>query len=527
MSKRPRSSTTSTPKPKAPKPAPKPKTDTRLAKIDWLRQVWIYLLLDPDTNKVIYVGQSVDMENRLLQHGAKEDSGIVAYLKRKKLTFRQLIMKKVPELPKGCAQMDANRFEAYFIAKYNTVFNMIHNQDVANDSNGNFARHVDVEATTKELEKGYEWPEGCAAQVAELEATPKDLLEARANKEILSSLAFEYPSLEPEIRGMLIEVEQTLQDLQTGPYDRAKEAYEGYCEMPPHKVVPRDDLMATVNAIKDLTPDDPAVQHRWRKVWTPLMHSDSNKTTISVEEAMFIMGAVKAWLGDHAETKLALTTRTAKKCLEMRSWLAAQNNDGKPPSNGAKARASALANVEAATQEASLGCWMTSWKGPHGKPEPATVRVLLRHWPKALDLMLGKSQAEKTLDTARRANALLKGGYAFFSERTARPEQSVDLEPLSATTDGMPVYTFVQNFLKGQNPAMADALLEGVDADRAKWMRDTNVAKRSDYKERARQANEAATERRQATNKKVKGGESSTAEPELEAQDDSDSDSDE
>jgi hypothetical protein len=513
------STSSSTPKAKA----PKPKAETRMTKVDWLRQTWIYLLLDPHTKKVIYVGKSVDMENRLLQHGAKKDSGIKTYLKRKKLLFRHLVMKKVPELPKGCAAVDADRFEAYFIAKYKTMYDMFNNEDACNNNNGNYARRVDRDATTKELEKGYEWPEGCAAQVAELEATPKDLLEARANKEILSSLAFEYPDLEPEIRGMLIEVEQTLQTLQTGPYDRAKEAYETYCEKPPHELVPRDDLMATLNAIKDLTPDDPAVQHRWRKVWTPLMHSDSNKTTISVEEAMFIMGAVKAWLGDHAETKLTLTTTTAKRCLALREWMAAQNNDGKPPSQGAKARPSALANVEAATKETSLGHWMHNWKGTYGKPEPGTVRVLLRHWPKVLDSMLGKSMAEKSLDTARRANALLKAGYVHVTERTARPEQSVDLKPLTSTTDGMPVYMVVQNFLKGQNPAMANALLEGVDADRAKWMRDTNLAEQSDYKEKKRQQGEAQTKRAQATNKKLKGGESSTA-PALEAQDDSDSD---
>jgi len=339
-------------------------------------------------------------------------------------------------------------------------------------------------------------------------AEPKDLEQARATLAILQSIAEDNPELESQILPILAKTEQTLQDLQTGPYDRAKEAYEEYCGMPPHEPVARDDLMATINAIKDLTPDDPAVQQRWRKVWTPHMHSDSNKTTISVFEAMFIMGAVMAWLGDHAETKLALTTLTAKRCLEVRSWLAAQDNEGKPPSAGAKGRPSALANVEAATTEASLGNWMTDWKGKSGKPESGTVRVLLRHWPKALDFLLGKSMAEKTLDTARRANALLKGGYAISIERTARREQSVDLTPLSATTDGMPVYRFVQNFLSGMNPAMADALLEGVDADRAKWMRDTNVAKQSDAKEKGRQANEAATERRQAVTEKVKGGES-------------------
>jgi hypothetical protein len=275
-------------------------------------------------------------------------------------------------------------------------------------------------------------------------------------------------------------------------------------------MVRRDGLMTTVNAILELTTDDPVVQYRLKQMWAKLVHSDTNKATISVEEAMFIMGAIKAWLGDHAETKLTLTTVTAKRCLELRSWLAAQDNDGKPPSAAAKGRTSALANPEAATKEAALGDWMHHWKGSFDKPEAGTVRVLLRHWPRVLNSMLGKSQAEKTLDKARRANALLKAGYAFITERTARPEESVDLKPLTATTDDGPVYKFVRDFLDGQNPAMADALLEGVDADRAKWMRDLNVAKESENKEKNRQKNEAQTERRQAVTKKRKEGESST-----------------
>ena len=516
-------STSSTPKAKTPKPSTTPSEETKIVEVDPLWRVWIYYVVDRCTGKIIYVGQTNNLKRRWKEHERKNRTSIQEYAKRHERTFDMFDFRIVKALPMGCAQVDANRMEAYFIAEFETLYSSKNNTHVANKTAGNHATSYDHAEVKAELEKGYEWPEGCEAQVAAMAAEPKDLEQARATLAILQSIAEDNPELESQILPILAKTEQTLQDLQTGPYDRAKEAYETYCEMPPHEPVSRDDLMATLNSIKDLTPDDQAVQQRWRKVWAPLMNSDSNKTTVSVGEARGFMLMVTAWLGDHAETKLALTTNTAKRCLEMRSWLAAQNNDGKPPSNEAKARLTAMANVEAATQEASLGVWMRHWKGKSGKPESSTVRVLLRHWPKVLDSMLGKSQAEKTLDVARRANALLKGGYATYLERTARPEQSVGLTPLSATTDGEPVYQFVQHFLKGQNTAMADALLEGVDADRAKWMRDTNVAKHSDAKETTRQRSEARTERAQAVAEKVKGGESSTA-PELDAQDDSDSD---
>jgi hypothetical protein len=466
----------------------------------------------------------VDCSRRWVQHEKSQRTSLQDYAKRHNRTFDMLKFKKVDALPKGCAHVDANRMEAYFIAEYETLYSSKNNTHVANKTAGNHATSYDHAEVKAELEKGYEWPEGCESQVAAMAAEAKDVEEARATLAILKSIAEDNPELESQIRPILAKTEQTLQDLQTGPYDRAKEAYETYCEMAPHKVVPRDGLMATLNSIKDLTPDDPAVQQRWKKVWAPLMHSDSNKTTISVAEAQGIMLTVMTWLGDHAETKLDTTTHTAKKCLELREWMAAQDNDGKSPSNDAKSRPSALANPEAAIKEASLGHWMQHWKRTFGKPEPGTVRVLLRHWPKVLELMLGKSKAEKTLDVVRRANAMLKAGYAHVIERTARPEQSVNLKPLSTTTELKQVYESVKDFLKGSNTAMADELLAGVDADRAKWMRDTNLANQSATKKRDRQAHEAAKERRQAVTKKFKeGGESSTA-PELDAQDDSDSD---
>jgi hypothetical protein len=517
-------STSGMPKAKAPKLSAKlkpPKPETKVVTVDPLQRVYIYYVQDLCNGLIFYVGQTNDRDRRWKEHERKVQSAVYEYAKKNNRPFDMLKMATVKGLPRGCAKIDANRMEAYYISKLKTAYDPQTNTEVANGTPGNKVKDFRFDDITAELERGYEWPEAQAATIA---AEAQDVEEARANLAILQSVAEDNPELEEDIRGMLIEAEQTLQDLQTGPYDRAKEAYEAYCEKPPHELVPRDDLMATVNAIKDLTPDDPAVQHRWRKVWTPLMHSDSNKTTISAAEAMFIMGAVMTWLGDHAETKLTLTSTTAKRCLELRSWLAAQDNDGKPPSLSAKSRSSALANVEAAAQEASLGNWMTNWKGPYGKPESGTVRVLLRHWPKVLGSLLGKSYAERTLDTARRANALIKAGYAFYTERTARPAQSVDLKPLSSTTDGRPVYKFVQSFLDGMNPAMADALLDGVDADRAKWMRDTNLAKQSDAKETTRQQGEAATKRRHAVTKKRKEeGESSTA-PALDAQDDSDSD---
>ncbi|MGZ0214389.1 MAG: GIY-YIG nuclease family protein, partial [Actinomycetales bacterium] len=225
---------------------PTPETDMQIVKVDPLRRVYIYIVTDRCTGKIIYVGQTVHCTRRWVQHEKSQRTSLQDYAERHDRTFDTLKFRKVDALPMGCAQVDANRMEAYFIAEYETLYSSKNNTDVANKTAGNHATsyvHAEVKA---ELERGYQWPAGCQAQVAAMAAEPKDVEQARADLAILQSIAEDNPELESQIRPILAKTEATLQDLQTGPYERAKEAYEEYSGMPPHEVVPRDDLMATV-----------------------------------------------------------------------------------------------------------------------------------------------------------------------------------------------------------------------------------------------------------------------------------------
>lgn len=491
-------STSAKKKAKKKKTEKKPKDETRLTVVDPLQRTWVYIVFVHLTGKIIYAGQSIDTTRRWKQHAAKQDSGIQSYLKRKNLTFDKLRIKIVEELPDGCARRDANRMEAFFIAKHNLVYNPIHNAEVANNTNGNYTRDVDVEATTAELEKGYKWPKEYEAAVKVRMNDSSELKAATATIEALKTLQWLNPELEDELQTAIVATEAVKEKLETGPYEYAVETYETYQAMPAYAGVPRNDVIAALNAIKALNNTDTFISSQCKKVWLRLLHTDKNAESIDAMEAMHVMGVVVAWLGRHAEEQLDLTTYTAQRCLKLRDW--SEAHDGGKPSLHAKkttkAATGGLASAQAANEEASLGHWINNWKSKFGKPHASTVRVLLRHFPKLLESLFGRSKDEKTEEMTQTANAMLKAGYAVPMEREALPDKQLKLWPCDAKNK--PSYNYIQKILQGGNVSKIDVLLNGVDADRAMWIRAQHTANTPLAQERIRQGNQAAAERGQA-----------------------------
>ena len=63
---------------------------------------------------------------------------------------------------------------------------------------------------------------------------------------------------------------------------------------------------------------------------------------------------------------------------------------------------------------------------------------------------------------------------------------------------GVPSYNYIQKILQGGNVSKIDVLLNGVDADRAMWIRAQHTANTPLAQERIRQGNQAAAERERA-----------------------------
>lgn len=481
----------------------KPKGETRLTVVDPLQRTWIYMVIDKATNKIIYVGQTIDESRRWKQHAAKEETGLQEYLKRHETTFDRLEIRIVKELPDGCARRDANKFEAYFISKYKTMYDMLHNRDAANDNNGNYARKVDPDAVAAEIEKGYMWPPDHTAMLKKIADDSPELRAATGMVEILKTIQCENAEIKEEVQTALVKALDTKSKHEKGPYGLAVEAYDEYAAMPAFKQISRAHLTCNLNTIKDVAPSDRELQKEYFR-WIMLYHQDKKTTDgstfapIGVGEAKHVMGLVKEWLGQHAEEQLDLTTSTAQRCLKLRDWSAA--HDGAKPSSMAKQTAKAatgdLTSAQNAEEEASLGKWMHDWKGKYGKPHSSTARVLLRHFPKLLDSLFGRSQDERTQDMAQTVKAMLKEGYAVPMEREAFPEKQFKSWPCDVKNE--PSYNFMNKFLRGQNASKIDVVLDGVDANRALWMRAQHTANAPLEQERMRQEYQTVTERARA-----------------------------
>ena len=140
---------------------PSPKTEP-------LRRCWIYVIWDRRRHVIIYVGQSVDCDRRWqehLRHAIAEDSktGLADFLGREQTTTDMLELRLVEGLPNGVAWKDADRWEAFFISKHETVYDPRKNKRVCNKNNGNDASQVDYDAQEEELLRGYVWPKAEAA----------------------------------------------------------------------------------------------------------------------------------------------------------------------------------------------------------------------------------------------------------------------------------------------------------------------------------------------------------------------------
>lgn len=473
---------------------PKPKQETRLIEVDPLRRVWIYMIVDRGTGKIIYIGQSVDTGRRWKSHINKMDTGLQEYCLRKSCRFDRLKIVIVSQLPNGVAQCDADRFEAYFIAIHNTVFHMINNREVANNTNGNRARNVDPESTAQEIEIGYVWPKAMEKKVEKLKQASPELEEARALVDVLETIIVQNPKIEDEVRTELVIAETQKSKLEMGAYQRACVAFQEYEAMPSYASVPRSDVVAQLNGIKELDKSDVALQKQCNKVWLRILHTDKGDAPVGAGQAMFVMGVVKEWIGEQAESNLNLDTAAAKRCLELREW--SSKNEGRVPSQAAmKREAKEGETAEDLKNEDSLGQWINHWRGAYGRPSPNTVLVLLRHYPALITRFFEESRSDKSDAITKELNSKLRAGFGDLHESEA--DTTIQKLPCTSTTsnpNARKVYRKLNHFLDGGNASEADNILEGLQEERADRLRKRHEDKVEEYEKKMKERIQKKTE---------------------------------
>lgn len=477
-----------------------------IVKVDPFSRVWIYIVTDRGTGKVIYVGQTVDTGRRWSQHIKTSDTGLQEYCLRKSCRFDRLKISVVPQLPHGVAQCDADRFEAYFIALHKTMYDMLDNRDVANNCNGNRARKVDPESTARELEIGYVWPTVMKEKVDQLKQASPELEQARALVDVLETIMVQNPKLEDQVRTELVIAENQMSKLEMGVYEHAKRVFERFEAMPGYAQITRDELVAELNGVGAM---DETVRKGLRSMILT-MHPDKKNqdgAVIMVPSGFckHIMGCVLEWAGQKAECNLNLDTVTAKRCLELREWAA--QNEGRVPSPAALFRQAKEGEetAEDLGKENSLGFWINNWRGKQGRPSPNTVLVLLRHFPVLITRLFKESRCDKSDAIIKELNAKLRAGFGDSHEAEADP--TIQKLPSASTTsnpNAKIVYQKLYHFLDGGCTSDANKILEGLPEERAAQLLKRHESNIEEWKRKTNESRQKQIERGQKRSAELK-----------------------
>lgn len=416
--------------------APKAESSTALVAIDPHAPTVIYTIIDRGTGKTIYIGQTLDSSRRCKEHcrraEADADCRLKDYLQKKQRGIDLLQFKNVPELPNGVAHVDANAFEAYLISKCGTLFDMLTNPDGCNLTAGNHAYKVDAADIERQLADGYVWPEPAQAQVAALQAAPAALKEARFQEAVLADLDV-CANTDPEnpIEGLaeaLGEARLILGRMEgDGLYETVRDALlPKYAAMPPYAEVPRSSVVSELNDLSDRANEaDEELGKAVRWEGKALLLDHWRDVPLTANEVVHKLRVVLGVVGRFAETKLDLTSTTMQHWAAIRAWSAGHGGD--VPKQGATLRPRRLnETLEHQEDESRLGNMLNSWKAPFmerkrtltGRPEEASVRVLIRDFPLLLAFIAPKEEKEAAkVERFKSAIEILKNGMAPAKER--------------------------------------------------------------------------------------------------------------
>jgi hypothetical protein len=253
-----------------------------------------------------------------------------------------------------------------------------------------------------------------------------------------------------------------------------------YEALPPYAEVPRSEVVAALNSVSDRAKEadeELAKAIRWHAKALLLDHW--RDVPLTANGAIHMLHVVLDLVGRFAETKLDLASTNMRNWVAIRAWSA--QHGGKTPSHSAKARTLRPNETYAdLVEEERLGRVIHQWKlafdersrTTTGRPEEASVYVLVRDFPLLLKLIAPKAEtAAKTAERNATWIALLKRGMAPTKEREAFPDDyeaeglvSFEIKATDMSSDAFkPVRQLALNFVDGTNPELVEALRAAAD----------------------------------------------------------------
>ena len=491
-------------------------TKTALANFSVLAPSFVYEAVDPMTKVAFYVGRTGDLDRRAKQHQKKCMTKIRELMKLKNFKFAD-VQRRVPELRDGCAAVDAQEMEAFFIFQRKVVYDPETCPWGCNSRIGDHGTEM-TPARFAELKKmfageGYKFP------IDEL----KDLRDARAEFEIANdfvAMAEQVGDAESvEVfrecrvlaKRMLLDVERAHLGLRAF-VERVLEDYQDkYVD-----AVDQATLQVGLNLIKEkMDEDDEFVDLKRVVTSMSLVCKEKEGVDVSSEAAANGLKMVLAMISSREESKLKWTHKIVKaNMMAVRTWT--------------RANAMAKPKAKAVTKEENrLGSFLRNWKADNitygGKcTDLVSCRVIMRGVPWFEDFV---GSIHKNATDWTELNKQLCDGFAWSAEPDFEGKRSI----LSGK-DNKSIYVKLQNLVQGSGSSTDVATaLKGLPAARATYYQGLYDANRPALLQKVKDRDAAIKKRKRenAIEPDQKNDEGEDDENDDENDDDDDDDDDE
>jgi hypothetical protein len=391
-------------------PPPKKKKSTAIVEYDRMSRVWIYQIIDPETKKVIYIGRTKNMQNRVQQHD--QDSSackqLREYIRLHNFTVKGNIF-VVPELPEGVPFYRAAEFEGVFIEQRGTIYNSFSNRDGCNLRCGDNITSVDTHALWAEVQAGYKWPETSNGPPSSAE-----LLQAESEVAILEDMVEAVGDVEPTLSDDLRLAKSNLEHLQRtqlGVTELCEAFAADYETLPRDEVVDRAVVIVGMNLIKQKLEaeeerDEPMLA-LIRAEHLFLKDTESRAWNMSAGMCVHTFQRLAMAL-ESREIERMEKTVAVKKMLEVRAWSYAHDQK-LPKANDSKKK-------KKTEVEKSLGQFLDKLKsGKQYQGSDAECAFLMRNLP-AYAAFLTYSFTKAIVDSETSLKKLLVEGYGLPKE---------------------------------------------------------------------------------------------------------------
>ena len=481
------------------KPAKKKKESTALVEYDRMSRVWIYQIIDPETKKVIYIGRTKDLRNRVQQHDQTKSAckQLKEYIRLHNFKVKGNIF-VVPELPEGVPHYRAAEFEGVFIIKRKTLYDPETRPDGCNLKHGDNITGVDVDALWAEVEGGYKWPE-----TSKSPSSAAELLQAEGEVAILEDMVENVGDVAPSLSDDLRLAKSNLQAIQRkglGLTEFCEAVASDYEAKPMYEVVDNNHVLQDLNSFTDrLLAEEPRDDY--------LLHVVKDKRTALHPDKKVVMNA--GWVAlefralsmafERREVERMEKTTAVKNMLEVRAWSYAHDQT-MPKQHGKDA------------PERSLGRFLANLKGgrEYYQGSDAECAFLMRNLS-AYAAYLAYNKAKTGADQETSIKQLLADGYGFASEPAFEGKKPLKRSEHKAE------YIKLQNLTRGQfDETTTDRILAGLPPSRIAFYKADYATKRAEWQKKLAESN--AKERAKHHANGVKPNKRSRVEGEEEAE---------